>query len=67
MFIADNSALTRSAEEFAVIWTPMSYFHPHGGGERSIRLSTSYLSQAEIEEGIARLARFMESETSRRS
>ncbi len=66
-FIADNSALTRSAEEFAVIWTPMSYFHPHGGGERSIRLSTSYLSQAEIEEGIARLARFMESETSRRS
>jgi (S)-3,5-dihydroxyphenylglycine transaminase len=66
-FTADNSALTRSAEEFAVIWTPMSYFHPHGGGERSIRLSTSYLSQAEIEEGIARLARFMESETSRRS
>jgi (S)-3,5-dihydroxyphenylglycine transaminase len=60
-FLADNAALTRSAEEFGVIWTPMSYFYPGGGGgEHSMRLSTSYLSQADIEAGISRLACFIE-------
>lgn len=61
-FRADMAALSRSAEDFGVIWTPMSFFHPDGGGERSIRLSTSYLTAPEIEDGIARLARFMEAE-----
>ncbi|WP_426513743.1 aminotransferase class I/II-fold pyridoxal phosphate-dependent enzyme [Dactylosporangium sp. McL0621] len=61
-FIADNAALARSAERFAVLWTPMSYFYPGGGGDRAIRLSTSYLTPEEIEEGIGRLARFIESE-----
>jgi (S)-3,5-dihydroxyphenylglycine transaminase len=61
-FVADNAALARSAEGFGVLWTPMSYFYPGGGGERAIRLSTSYLTPEEIEEGIARLARFIESE-----
>ncbi|WP_338054693.1 aminotransferase class I/II-fold pyridoxal phosphate-dependent enzyme [Streptomyces spiramyceticus] len=61
-FRADNEALTRSAEEFGVIWTPMSYFYPQGGGHHGIRLSTSYLTPAEIEEGTARLARFIEAE-----
>jgi (S)-3,5-dihydroxyphenylglycine transaminase len=60
-FPADNAALEHCAQEFGVIWTPMSYFYPLGGGERAIRLATSYLSQAEIEEGVARLARFVES------
>lgn len=64
-FAATNDALTRSAENFGVIWTPMSYFYPHGGGERSIRLSVSYLSREEIIEGIARLSRFIEAEASR--
>jgi (S)-3,5-dihydroxyphenylglycine transaminase len=63
-FRADNAALARSAERFGVLWTPMSYFYPHGGGEHSIRLSVSYLSAAEIKEGTARLARFIESEAS---
>ncbi|GAA4466686.1 hypothetical protein GCM10023170_077950 [Phytohabitans houttuyneae] len=58
-FRADNAALVRSAEEFGVLWTPMSYFHPGGGGERGIRLSTSYLTGAQIAEGTARLARFI--------
>jgi (S)-3,5-dihydroxyphenylglycine transaminase len=61
-FRADNAALARSAEDFGVIWTPMSYFYPGGGGEHSIRLSVSYLSEEEIIEGIARLARFTEVE-----
>lgn len=60
-FHADNAALTRSAQEFGVIWTPMSYFYPGNGGHRSIRLSISYLTHAEIEEGVDRLAAFIES------
>jgi (S)-3,5-dihydroxyphenylglycine transaminase len=61
-FLADNDALARSAQDFGVIWTPMSYFYPQGGGEHSIRLSISYLTQADIEDGVSRLARFIESE-----
>jgi (S)-3,5-dihydroxyphenylglycine transaminase len=62
-FRVDNDALTRSAQDFGVIWTPMSYFHPGGGGHHSLRLSVSYLTPAEIENGIARLARFIEAES----
>ncbi|WP_405679150.1 aminotransferase class I/II-fold pyridoxal phosphate-dependent enzyme [Streptomyces sp. NBC_01511] len=58
-FLADNDALARSAEEFGVIWTPMSYFYPQGGGERVLRLSVSYLTPADIHEGTARLAKFI--------
>ena len=66
-FPADNAALNRSAEEFGVIWTPMSYFYPAGGGEREIRLSISYLTDREIADGVARLARFVEAETARQT
>jgi (S)-3,5-dihydroxyphenylglycine transaminase len=58
-FEADNAALVRSAEEFGVIWTPMSYFYPAGGGERAIRLSVSYLTHQEIADGVSRLADFI--------
>ncbi|WP_374329017.1 PLP-dependent aminotransferase family protein [Streptomyces sp. PSKA30] len=63
-FRADNAALTRSAQEFGVIWTPMNYFYPQGGGHQALRLSTSYLTTADIEEGTARLARFIEIQAS---
>ncbi|MEO3808642.1 aminotransferase class I/II-fold pyridoxal phosphate-dependent enzyme [Sphaerisporangium sp. B11E5] len=62
-FPVDNAALIRSAEQYGVIWTPMSYFYPHGGGEQEIRLSISYLTAHDIDEGVARLARFVEAET----
>jgi (S)-3,5-dihydroxyphenylglycine transaminase len=62
-FRADNAALARSAEDFGVIWTPMSYFYPRGGGDCSLRLSISYLSEEDITEGITRLARFIEAES----
>ncbi|MFD3805928.1 PLP-dependent aminotransferase family protein [Streptomyces sp. NPDC058619] len=65
-FPADNAALVRSAEEHGVIWTPMSYFHPQGGGDRSLRLSISYLTHDDIVEGIARLAHFIRAEASGR-
>lgn len=64
-FVAGNEALARSAEDFDVIWTPMSYFYPHGGGDRSIRLSVSCLSEEDITEGISRLGRFVEAEVDR--
>ncbi|MET9692976.1 aminotransferase class I/II-fold pyridoxal phosphate-dependent enzyme [Streptomyces sp. NPDC006514] len=62
-FDVDNDVLLRSAKEFGVIWTPMAYFYPGAGGERTIRLSFSYLSHPEIEEGIRRLAAFLCAET----
>ncbi|MFJ3771651.1 PLP-dependent aminotransferase family protein [Streptomyces sp. NPDC090075] len=62
-FRADNAALARSAEKFGVLWTPLSYFYPDGGGEQALRLSTSYLTKTEIEEGTARLVDFIEAET----
>lgn len=62
-FRTDNAALARSAQDFGVIWTPMSYFYPDGGGDDSLRLSTSYLSEADVVEGISRLASFIESES----
>jgi (S)-3,5-dihydroxyphenylglycine transaminase len=66
-FAADNAALERSAEDFGVIWTPMSYFYPHGGGDHSIRLSVSYLTHDEIADGITRLANFVDAEVQRYS
>jgi (S)-3,5-dihydroxyphenylglycine transaminase len=60
-FRTDTGALERSAREFGVVWTPMEYFYPHGGGAREIRLSISYLTSEEIGLGIERLVRFIES------
>jgi (S)-3,5-dihydroxyphenylglycine transaminase len=65
-FHADNAALARSAEDFGVIWTPMSYFYPQGGGDRNLRLSVSYLPEEDIISGIARLASFIEAEAERK-
>ncbi|MFG2169105.1 aminotransferase-like domain-containing protein [Micromonospora chersina] len=65
-FDSDEDALTRSARNHGVIWTPMRYFYPSGGGHRTMRLSISYLTPIEIDEGIDRLATFIESETRRR-
>lgn len=62
-FRADDAALARSAQEFGVIWTPMAYFYPDGGGERAIRLSISSLTPEEIAEGVKRLAQFVQAET----
>jgi (S)-3,5-dihydroxyphenylglycine transaminase len=62
-FETDEAALARAAGDHGVIWTPMRYFYPSGGGDRTMRLSTSYLTPAEIDEGIARLAAFITSET----
>ncbi|WP_405798404.1 PLP-dependent aminotransferase family protein [Streptomyces sp. NBC_01506] len=62
-FLVDNAQLVTSAQDFGVIWTPMSHFCPGTGGHHGIRLSISYLTPAEIEEGTARLVRFVETQS----
>lgn len=54
-FAADNAFLEEAARDYGVIWTPMSYFYLGDGGERQIRLSASYLTPDQIEEGVRRL------------
>ncbi|UFS96837.1 PLP-dependent aminotransferase family protein [Nocardia huaxiensis] len=61
-FRADDAALERSARDFGVLWTPMTYFHIDGGGTRQLRLSCSALAPDDIRAGVARLADFIESE-----
>jgi (S)-3,5-dihydroxyphenylglycine transaminase len=58
--LADEKLLERSAREFGVLWTPMSFFYAGGGGERAIRLSASYLEPERIREGVRRLAQLIE-------
>ncbi|MFF4381128.1 PLP-dependent aminotransferase family protein [Kitasatospora sp. NPDC001547] len=59
-FRTGTAALERSAREFGVIWTPMEFFHPFGGGEQEIRLAISCLTAGQVAEGVERLARFVE-------
>jgi (S)-3,5-dihydroxyphenylglycine transaminase len=63
-FDADDEALTRSARDHGVLWTPMRYFYLGGGGEHQIRLSCSYLDLPQIEEGVQRLHGFIHAELS---
>lgn len=49
-----------SASEHEVIWTPMSSFYSRGGGESQIRLSCSYLEEAQIRQGVERLIGYLE-------
>ncbi|WP_229399199.1 aminotransferase-like domain-containing protein [Micromonospora okii] len=56
---ADLALLSHCAERYGVLWTPMAGFHPDGGGRHRLRLSCSYLTEDRIEEGVARLARFL--------
>jgi (S)-3,5-dihydroxyphenylglycine transaminase len=54
-FEADERMLEVSAEQFGVLWTPMSFFYT-AGGTRSLRLSCSYLDAEQIAEGVRRLS-----------
>ncbi len=58
-FEFDEACMERCAGEFGVICCPMSFFALGGGRERQIRLSFSYVTRDEIEEGVRRLARFV--------
>ncbi|MGW1177216.1 aminotransferase-like domain-containing protein [Kitasatospora sp. NPDC002543] len=66
-FRTGTAALERSAREFGVLWTPMEFFHPFGGGERDIRLSISSLTPGQVVEGVERLVRFVEASSGGRA
>jgi (S)-3,5-dihydroxyphenylglycine transaminase len=56
---ADEALLERSAREYGVIWTPMSFFHHGPGGAHRLRVSVSALEPETIVEGVRRLARLI--------
>jgi len=58
-FPFDLDCLESCARDFGVICCPMSFFALEAGHERQIRLSFSYVTPPQIEEGIARLAHFV--------
>ncbi|MFB7614828.1 PLP-dependent aminotransferase family protein [Kitasatospora sp. NPDC056181] len=58
-FAADEAAMERCARDHGVLWTPMAPFYPAGGGERRLRLSVSSLTESQIVDGVAALARFV--------
>jgi (S)-3,5-dihydroxyphenylglycine transaminase len=63
-FAFGAAELDACARDFGAIVCPMPFFEVlpgRGGREREIRLSFSYVSEARIAEGIARLARFVAS------
>lgn len=57
-FEFDDECLQACARE-GVIVCPMSFFALSPGRERQVRLSFSYVTEAQIEEGIERFARFV--------
>jgi (S)-3,5-dihydroxyphenylglycine transaminase len=58
-FDFDDGCLQACARDYGVIVCPMSYFSLTAGRERQVRLSFSYVTEEQIEEGIARFARFI--------
>ncbi len=58
-FELDDECLQACARDYGVIVCPMSFFALSAGRERQVRLSFSYVTEAQIEEGIERLARFV--------
>jgi len=55
----DMALLEHCADRFKVLWTPMSPFHLDGSGDHALRLSCSYLTSEQIDEGIQRFAQFV--------
>jgi (S)-3,5-dihydroxyphenylglycine transaminase len=51
--------LTACARDYGVIVCPLRFFALSPGRERQVRLSFSYVTEEQIEEGITRLARFV--------
>jgi (S)-3,5-dihydroxyphenylglycine transaminase len=58
-FAFDDACLESCARDYGVICCPMSYFALTPGRERQVRLSFSYVTPEQIEEGVARFARFV--------
>jgi len=55
-FPVDDALLERSARDYGVLWTPMHHFYAAAGDVRSLRLSCSTVTAADIDLGLDRLA-----------
>lgn len=55
-FPVDDALLARSARDYGVLWTPMHHFYDAPGEVRSLRLSCSTVTAADIDLGLDRLA-----------
>ncbi len=58
-FAFDDECLQTCARDYGAIVCPMSFFALSRGRENQVRLSFSYVTEAQIEEGIGRFARFV--------
>lgn len=58
-FAFDEACFRVCAQEYGILCCPMSFFSPSSGREHQVRLSFSYVSSEQIDEGIKRLARFV--------
>ena len=55
-FPVDDALLERSAQEYGVLWTPMSHFYDGDAPVNALRLSCSAVTPAQIDAGLNRLA-----------
>lgn len=63
-FTVTGQDVITCTEQYGIIFTPMSFFYYGGaGGEQEIRLAFSNVSAAQINTGISRLAKYLESRT----
>ncbi|HKH48063.1 MAG TPA: PLP-dependent aminotransferase family protein [Thermoanaerobaculia bacterium] len=58
-FAFDEDCLQACARDYGAIVCPMSFFALSPGRESQVRLSFSYVTEEQIEEGIGRFARFV--------
>jgi (S)-3,5-dihydroxyphenylglycine transaminase len=58
-FAFGEAEVEACARDYGVIVCPMSFFALSGGRERQVRLSFSYVTPEQIEEGVRRFARFV--------
>jgi (S)-3,5-dihydroxyphenylglycine transaminase len=55
-FVVDDALLAESAQQYGVLWTPMSHFYDGDIPIHALRLSCSSVSPAEIEPALDRLS-----------
>jgi len=58
-FTVDDALLTRSAQDYGVLWTPMSHFYDTDAPVNALRLSCSAVTPAQLRVGLDRLTAFI--------
>lgn len=54
-----SADLLECARDYGVTWTPMAFFHVAESPSRQIRLSFSYVNEEQIDEGVRRIAKWL--------